>query len=332
MMSYKQPPPFCIQVELTTGCNLHCSFCGILGFQEKPNSNFKFMSIETAETLAKQIAATGWNSRIELAMHGEPTMNPNWIEIVGIFRKHFKNQILLTTNGGGILKGGDVTETINRYFEAGGTILAIDAYEYTNLGRKIREQLEPLDLICNNVYEYPEEKAGNPHQRSKKTFLSFVKDISVATNGTHAHLENHAGSAGPLDYSRTDKPCVKPFREMGVNSNGSIDICCNDWLGEMPVGNIHEMTISEIWHSDEFYAMRRMLMGRDRVYRPCLGCSDMGYRVGLLPDNNGRVELDPMDDFDREIIEEALANGPTRKPVGKVAQRLKDIIIVTEEL
>ena len=27
----KQPPPFCIQVELTEGCNLACSFCGIAG-------------------------------------------------------------------------------------------------------------------------------------------------------------------------------------------------------------------------------------------------------------------------------------------------------------
>ena len=25
----KQSPPFCIQIELTEGCNLACSFCGI---------------------------------------------------------------------------------------------------------------------------------------------------------------------------------------------------------------------------------------------------------------------------------------------------------------
>lgn len=328
-MSYKQPPPFCIQIELTTGCNLHCNFCGIQGFQEKANSNLKFMSLETARNVAKTIAAANWNSRIELAMHGEPTMNPDWIEIVRIFRSHFKNQILLTTNGAGLLKG-DVTENINAYFEAGGTILAIDCYDSVNLSRKIRERVEELDLICDDIYEYPEQKEGNPHKRSKTTFLSLVKDISVATNGTHSSLQNHAGSAGELDYSRSDKPCVKPFREMGVNSDGSIDVCCNDWLGELTIANVNTTPIDEIWHSDEMYAMRKMLMARDRIYRPCLGCTDMGYRVGLLPDNTGKTTLEPMDDFDKMVIEEALSKGPSRKPIGRVKNRLKGIVVNVE--
>ena len=286
------------------------------------------MTLETARLLADQIAETGWNSRIELAMHGEPTMNPQWLDIVKIFGDKLNNQILMTTNGVGLVK--TPTETINKYFSAGGRILAIDAYESVNFARKIRERVETLDLICHDVYEYPTEKEGNPHRRSRTTYLSFVKDISISTKGTHANLQNHAGSAGELVTKTDNKPCVKPFREMGVNSDGSIDICCNDWLGEMQVGNIHDTTISEIWHSDEFYAMRRMLMSRDRIYRPCLGCSDVGYRVGLLPDNTGKTTLEPMDEFDKEIVEEALAKGPSRKPLGVVAKRLKDIIITVE--
>ena len=30
----KQQPPFCIQIELTEGCNLACSFCGIAGIRD----------------------------------------------------------------------------------------------------------------------------------------------------------------------------------------------------------------------------------------------------------------------------------------------------------
>ena len=29
-----QEPPFCIQFELTEGCNLACSFCGIQGIRD----------------------------------------------------------------------------------------------------------------------------------------------------------------------------------------------------------------------------------------------------------------------------------------------------------
>ena len=72
-MTYKQESPFCIQVEMTKGCNLQCTFCGINGFQDKPNSNFNFVTLGTAERIAEEIAFAGWTSRIEFAMHGEPT-------------------------------------------------------------------------------------------------------------------------------------------------------------------------------------------------------------------------------------------------------------------
>lgn len=322
MSEYRQDPPFCIQVELATGCNLQCSFCGINGFQTKPNSNFSFMTVKTADNVASQIAEAGWNSRVEFAMHGEPLANPEWEAIVEIFRHHLpKAHILLTTNGGFLLKG-DPTKNINKYFNAGGTVMAIDMYEDVNFGRKLLERVDTLDLVCDEVYSYPEDKEGNPHHRSTKTFLSFIQDISVASKGTHANLQNHAGSAGELDFSRTDKPCVKPFREMGVNADGSVDICCNDWLGEMTCGNVNQTTIEDIWHSDPFYAVRKMLMARKRTHRPCLGCSDMGYRVGLLPDKKGKVTLPLPDDWDVIAMEEALAVGPSRKPIGETKKRL----------
>lgn len=324
-MIYKQEAPFCVQVEMTTGCNLQCSFCGINGFQDKPGSKFNFMTLATADNIAKQISEAEWNSRIEFAMHGEPTMNPNWVEITSIFRKHLpKSQLMITSNGGKLLKGG-INNNINKFFEAGGNIMAIDMYEHANFYKRITSEICELGLDVP-VYNYPSDKRGNPHRRSKDNFVSLVQDISISTKGVKSDLENHAGSASELDYSRTDKPCVKPFREIGINSDGSVDICCNDWLGELTVGNINITSIDDIWHSDEFYAMRRMLMGRDRVYRPCLGCSDMGYRVGLLPDKLGKVKLEPMDDYDRDVIEEALAKGPSRKPRGKTAERLKNII------
>lgn len=326
-MTYKQDPPFTIQIELTTGCNLQCPFCGINGFQEKPLSNLNFMDEETADNIAYQIKNAGWNSRLEFAMHGEPTLNPKWEEIITIFRSYLSNQIMLTSNGGPLLKG-DLNDNIDGFFKAGGNILALDMYEHSKYSAQIREKLDVFDFEYAgiNVYEYPENKKGNPHRRVNERFISLIADISKSTKGTHAHLQNHAGSAGLLDYSKTDKPCVKPFREMGVNSDGSVDICCNDWLGELTVGNINETAIDEIWHSELFYAVRRMLMSRNRVVRPCLGCSDMGYRVGLLPDKLGKVTLEPVDEFDIDLIEEALAKGPSRPPVGIVKKRLKNVI------
>lgn len=115
-MIYKQDPPFCIDLEVTEGCNLRCDFCGIQAIRES-TGDYRFMTVYKAEAIAKSIAKAGWTSRIEMSGHGEPSMNQHLEEIIGVFRKHLpKNQILVTSNGGGFL--GKV-ERVEKLFKAG---------------------------------------------------------------------------------------------------------------------------------------------------------------------------------------------------------------------
>lgn len=324
---YKQDAPFAIQIEMTKGCNLQCGFCGINGFQEKPNSNFNFMTLETAEILADQISFSDWTSRIEFAMHGEPTMNSNWLDIISIFVKSLpKHQIMVTSNGGGIVKSKNIQGTVNEYFSRGGRILAIDEYQGINLANKIRNNLDEFELdgMGVSVYEYPDDKKGNPHQRSKKQFLSFIAPIDIATDGTHSSLNNHCGSGGELDMNMSDKLCAKPFREISINWDGSINLCCNDFIGEFTAGNILTEDIMDIWRNERFNSARKFLMNRQRdALRPCRGCTAKSHRVGLLPDKFGKIDLPLPDENDKIIVLEALAGGPDRKPT----QRAKDNII-----
>ena len=98
---YEQSSPYCIQIELTEGCNLQCPFCGIQGIREAGNSSppYKWLTVDNADLIAQQIAQSGGNPRIEMAMHGEPTMNPNYSEIVQVFRNRLpKTHLLMTSN------------------------------------------------------------------------------------------------------------------------------------------------------------------------------------------------------------------------------------------
>ena len=139
----KQPPPFCIQVELTEGCNLACSFCGIAGIRDngangpkdirgKNSHPYKFLSLANAKVLAEKIVEARqehkWNPRIEMAMHGEPTMNPEYKEIVQTLREHLPTTHLqMTTNGGGLLRG-DLSENIDDLMKAGLNVLLLDVF------------------------------------------------------------------------------------------------------------------------------------------------------------------------------------------------------------
>lgn len=334
-MSYKQDAPFSIQIELTTGCNLQCSFCGINGFQEKPNHNFNFMSLEDAKLIAERIRETGWNSRLEFAMHGEPTMNPDWIEIISIFRNSLpKHQIMVTSNGGGVVNGRDIQNTIVSYFEAGGDILAVDEYEKVNFVKRIKDSIDEfeLDELGVSVYNYPEDKEGNPHRRVKGKFLSFIAPINLSDKGTHASLNNHCGSGGELDMSMSSALCAKPFRELSINSDGSVNLCCNDFIGEYTCGNVLETPIEEVWNNKYFSSARKFLMSRRRdAIRPCRGCNAKSYRVGLLPDKLGKVKLEEPTDKDLEVCLEAISDGPDRGPTRRAKENIIPILTVEEE-
>jgi radical SAM protein with 4Fe4S-binding SPASM domain len=335
-MSFKQDAPFSIQIELTTGCNLQCTFCGINGFQEKPNKNLTFMSLETAEILATQIADSGWNSRLELAMHGEPTMNPHWIEIVGILRDKLPNhQIMVTSNGGGIVSSKDIQGTVSSYFSNGGNILAIDEYEKVNFVKRIRAGIDDFELEEQGVkvYNYPEDKDGNPHKRTKGKFLSFIAPINLSDKGTHADLNNHCGSGGELNNSASTSLCAKPFRELSINADGSINLCCNDFIGEYTCGSILNSNIEDIWNGDYFNSARKFLMDRQRdAIRPCRGCDAKSYRVGLLPDKMGKVTMEKPTEKDLAICLEALSDGPDRGPTERAKKNIIPTLTIDEEM
>lgn len=319
----EQEPPFCIQVEFSEGCNLMCSFCGIQGIREKAGGPFKFMTNATAMNVADSIAKAGWTSRIEFAMHGEPTMNPDFINLVGVFRKFLPdNQLMMTSNGAGFMK--DTRERITAIFEAGLNILALDDYKNVRIVPKVLERLglNPEDIRTEfneiPVLRYPE--AGleySPHRRHGKRhrMILAIKDITEAEEGSHAVINNHAGCGAAPNDSKAGQRCAKPFRELGVRWDGKVAGCCVDWRGLYHIGHTQKTPIDELWNSEAFGAMRRKLYHGQRDFGPCKGCDHATYRLGLLPDKLGQDTLPKPGAYDAEIIRKALAPRPMAEVV-----------------
>lgn len=308
-MSYKQEPPFAIQIEMTEGCNLMCDFCGINGIREKAG-NYKHMTLNMADSLARAIAVAGWNSRIEFAMHGEPTINPHHAEIVGVFRNLLpKSQLMLTTNGVGLLKGSDVHGNTLRLFMNGLNLLAVDAYKHTNLSERVRQGLMLSDAYYK-VNDYPKDGLDlSPHRRwpAKTRQVLFIEDINDANAGSHSSLCNHAGAAAPPNTRGSGKRCAKPFRELSVRWDGTIAICCNDWRGLYKIGNVLKKPLVELWQGPEFTAARKKLYHGQRDFGSCAGCDATTYRLGLLPDKLGRETMDLPSAADLKVIKRCCA-------------------------
>lgn len=313
---YSQEPPFCIQVEMSEGCNLYCDFCGLTGIRRKEEKNFKFLSKKNAEKIAINIARSGWSSRIEFAQHGEPTMNPNFIDIVDIFRQHLPdNQLMMTSNGGGLLS--DTVSKIEELFNAGLNILALDAYEYVNIVPKIKERLFGHSI---SQYYYPENKEFSPHRRWPKgtAAIIYIKDISIADKGNHATISNHCGAARPLSFDKNGKRCAKPFRELAIFHDGHVKACCQDWFGISIFGNTVSQDIISIWNNELFTALRKKMYAGERDIPPCYGCDYTTYRNGLLPDKKGKCSMPKPTKKDNDLLLNNIRR-PMNKPISEVA-------------
>ena len=313
-MAYRQEAPFAVQIELTEGCNLYCDFCGLQGIRGPKDKTFKFMELGVAAFIASELAKSGWNPRIEFAMHGEPTLHPDYAMVVARFRKKLpKAHIMMTSNGGGLLRPPGPVANLERLFDAGLNVFAFDAYEYVKIKDKIDAELFDENTLDNggftfDVHRYPDEPEFSPHNRYGHTARKFIriKDISVAEKGTHSSLNNHCGAGSEGLKEPLEARCAKPFRELSIRWNGDVAICCNDWCGNYKVGNVVKDGLLGVWHHERFHSARRFLMQGNRgAINPCRVCDARSYRVGLLPDKKGKLKLRKPTDKDAEIVAQA---------------------------
>lgn len=324
-INHDVPTPFAVQISVTTGCSLSCSFCALqvirdngadsnLGIHGKSSPPYEFIDLALVEKFAREAAEQGWNPRWEFAGHGEPTMHPKLVELIEIVREYHPNgYIMLTGNGSGLLK--DTVEKIRDLLLAGVNTLALDDYRHTadkagvTWVDKIRKAVDDDYIgITAKTYEYPRDLEGNPHKRHEGQKLVFIRSIERNEIGTH-QLTNQGGNVFQKEY--TPKRCAKPFRELTVRSNGNVAICCDDWKDTYRIGNVATSTPNELWYSEAFEAARRKLYAEDRRFGPCNGCNVKTYRNGLLPDKLGRSEMLPTDAESALAISAALRRGKT---------------------
>lgn len=334
-----QEPPYCIQIELNEGCNLRCSFCGLQGIRAEKEKNYKCMEESTLRTLMRKVVALQWNPRIEFAMHGEPTMHPDYVGMIRACREEAPRlQIMMTSNAGGLLRKPGPLANVVALFEAGLNVLALDNYDGANLVPKVREAIEKNCYVeetdekaCYHVrtdkrsgeymfrmYDYPDNPHGTPHARRPRgsRILSIVRDITQATSGNHATLTNHAGCGGPSLTEPVSKRCAKPFREIGVRWDGNVAMCCNDWRGHHKCGNVVTDELDkDIWNGTAMGAAREKLYAAERDFGPCAKCDFISYRNGLLPDKFGKDKMHRPDAQTDADIKRALAGDPYSKPV-----------------
>lgn len=135
-LTYNYPPNFSVIVP--GGCNARCAFC--FWKQEKECKNYLEVLEDTIMKLPKEFEVVSLTG-------GEPTLNPNLGDIVGVLKKRF-NKIVLTTNGEKLIEFIQSNKNLP-------THVNISRHGYNWISTKDIFKVEPiLDgtvMLCNNI-------------------------------------------------------------------------------------------------------------------------------------------------------------------------------------
>lgn len=309
--------PNTVQIELVQGCNRSCTFCGTGGMERKIHPIKK-------DVLVRQcglIHESGYNPRILLAGHGEPTLHPKFFACIKLIRKKLPGHwIQILTNGYLIKKD---PESLGKMFEYGINDVSLDEYSDSKFDEEeIKNSLRKLEKEKGIYVEMVRMGPGVPlyaNKSAKKHRLLIIPAIDESSITASRILTNHCGAGSAPNEKYKNRVCTRIFREMVFRWDGWVSICCQDFRGQYPIVNCMDESVTcfdDIWRHDRFEAARRILYHDKRAFFPCNICDLRPMREGLLPDHLGKEDMEKPTKKDWDIVKQAA------KPLSGV--RLRD--------
>lgn len=217
--------------------------------------------------------------------YGEISVLKNYQEYISYIRQKSRSiKINVNTNG------MRMNEEMSSFYVASGvnsvnvTIDGATAATFESIRRHLK-----LDVVENNVKKliqirdearkkYPlvmVNMIGMP-QNMHEAEMFLAKWKAVADRALISGLLSRIGSVGfaNIDNPHWDKtPCFLLWSQMPVLSDGTVAMCCDDWDGRAPQGNLNTQTIKEIWTSKKRQGLRRVHLSGTAAKIPlCANC------------------------------------------------------------
>lgn len=248
------PKPTWVELSLIDVCNRKCLFCPKHDEDVAPDT-YQFMSKSMIDKIHDQLKEIGFSGTVSLCGYGEPMLHKDINYIVEKLSN--VGRVELITNG-------DVLTS-----------------------KKLQELfLANASKVLVSMYDGPEQiEKFNEMSRS----ANVPKDMFILRdrwydkqNDFGVKLTNRAGTikAGDQEETGKYKNCYYPTYQFLIDWNGSIFLCPQDWQRRIPMGNMMQETIKEIWTGKIISKFRKNLLSGKRCNNPCTKCNANGTLLG----------------------------------------------------
>lgn len=270
-------------------CNAKCPYCPYTNSEIRSDYRDRpFMNEDTFKIIADECGK--YKAWIRLSGGGEPMLHPKALELIE-YAKKAGARIGLITNGSRFTE-----ETTKRLLEAGVDMIefSVDAADPETYER-VRKGLDWKTLL-KNVQRMVDMR--DRLKSSSKIIASGVNQDGVDIDAVAKFWEprvdifqkrkyltwgindpSMSADATPYLPPAERIPCPFLFERLNVDSRGKVMVCGFDIAAVTDMGNVHEKSIKEIWHSEGFEYYRKLhLEHRGDEIEMCRNCPDWKYR------------------------------------------------------
>lgn len=292
--------PVDISLELSSFCNMHCTYCY---HNDKKNLPFKqrYMSIDTATLILRQGAELGVNS-VKTNWRGESTMNPDFPAIVAYakmlaggstYQERLTNSnFKFDSRREDIFRGLACQTKVKISYDsfnpqvfhrqrAGGnhelTTSNIDRF-YHWPGRKTEIVIQAVRTQANK----DEDIEGQMLKRWPSATLSIRDVVGGRKKDDIAEM-----IVTERDASKRQS-CLQAHVRLIFDTEGNASPCCPDIKNELVLGNIHKKSMREIFNGQKAKVLRQRLKDKSAfdVLPVCKNCSSLETFKGFKPSWN----------------------------------------------
>lgn len=233
-----------VLIETRTDCNGHCPFC-------PQHYNQKKLGIMTWDCYCRvidQLCEIGYNGRVALMISNEPLLETRLVDMIQYAKKRSPRLFLDITTNGRLLN----LEVVDHLFTIGLDNINVNDY------RGDRDQYP--DRLSPNLEPIQEAYSNN----AKITFQKRRLDELWPNYGGNIPQERQSQHSGFCNF---------PFRKLNIAYDGSIILCCDDFMYKTSFGNVMERSLVDCWNDPKYDEYRSALLQNKRIGL-CAKCND----------------------------------------------------------
>lgn len=267
--------PLFIDIELTSVCNLRCSFCATTFRVNKIKNGF--ISLDTVKRIIDEGSENGLYG-VKFNIRGEPLLHPQIHKFVSYAKKKRLIDVYFNTNG--MLLTEDVSRKL---IDAGLDRLTISAEGYTKKTYERHRVGAKFEILLSNIeaMQVLKKKLSVKHPRLRIQAV-MLSEIAPVFEGYKKFWAKRADEVAFVDYKemkvkkkgiRYSWACPQLWQRMAVFWDGTLLPCNHDDDAKLSLGKIGDISIKDAWNSKKLNDIRQTHKeGRTHLIDACDGC------------------------------------------------------------